>query len=254
VTARLGELTIGRGNNVLPLRYVAAAGVMVFHSFTFSGRVGDDPLLRMFPPLNSGSLGIKVFFLLSGFLVTKSYLERGGLVPFVVARVLRIYPALIAATLFSIGVAAFVTAVPLRDFFSHPLTIRYLWSNALGWKIAFELPGAFATNPFPGGVNGSLWTIPVELRLYAVVALLGVAGLLARRWRYVAFVVLALALAFALPDLFLADADTLVRELVALFMLGSLAWVFRDAIPMSLPVAIAGVVAIAWNPGGVVRG
>jgi len=254
MTIRLGDVASGRANNVLPLRYVAAAGVMVFHAYTFSGRVADDPLLRALPPMNSGSLGIKTFFLLSGFLVTKSYLERGALVPFVAARVLRIYPALVAAVLFTIAVAAVSSTLPLAQFLASPVTIEYLWSNALGWKVRFELPGAFATNPFPGGVNGSLWTIPVELRLYAAVALLGVAGLLARPRAFAAAAALLMAAIVAAPDLVVFASDALVRELVALFLLGALAWVHRDRVPLSLAAAALALAAIVVDPGGVIRG
>jgi peptidoglycan/LPS O-acetylase OafA/YrhL len=52
-------------------------------------------LWRLAPELNLSVFGVGAFFVVSGFLVTRSWLERTGLVPFVAARVLRIYPALL---------------------------------------------------------------------------------------------------------------------------------------------------------------
>ena len=65
--------------------------------------------------------------------------------------------------------AAGVPAGPvhsLAEALTHPQTLDYAWRVALGWEMVYRLPGAFPTNPFPHDVNGSLWTLPIELRLY----------------------------------------------------------------------------------------
>jgi peptidoglycan/LPS O-acetylase OafA/YrhL len=74
-----------------------------------------------------------------------------------------------------------VTTLPLRDYFSHSLTWDYLHNILL--QIRFSLPGVFADNTFPNAVNGSLWTIPIEVSCYAVLAAAGALGLM--RWRWV---------------------------------------------------------------------
>ena len=128
--------------------------------------------------LNFGALGVKCFFVISGFLVTQSWLARNALVPFVAARVLRIYPALIAAMLFTIVLAGVSSSLRVAAISSpHPQTLDYAWRVALGWEMVYRLPDVFAQNPFPHAVNGSLWTLPIELRLYVAVLVAGSAGI-----------------------------------------------------------------------------
>jgi peptidoglycan/LPS O-acetylase OafA/YrhL len=106
------------------------------------------------PETNFGALGVKIFFVVSGFLVTQSWLARQSVAPFVAARALRIYPALIAATLLTIALAGLSSALAWTQFLGDPQTIDYAWRVALGWDMVYRLPGAFPTNPFPHHVNG----------------------------------------------------------------------------------------------------
>jgi peptidoglycan/LPS O-acetylase OafA/YrhL len=254
VTPRLGPLAQGRANNIQLLRLLAATCVVLFHSYALTGRWTSEPLWKVAPELNFGVLGVKCFFVISGFLVTQSWLARRDPGGFVIARVLRIYPALVAATIFTILLAGASSTLPWGSFLSHAQTWDYAWRVALGWDMVYRLPGAFPANPFPHDVNGSLWTLPIELRLYVAVLLAGIAGLLARRLAWLA-ALLALAALFSLrPDWFpLAPNDLVVRELALLFALGSLACVWRDAIPLSLAGLAIAVALVIWNPGGLAR-
>ncbi len=252
---RLAALAHGRDNNFQLLRLAAAAFVVLFHSYALTDRWTREPLWRLMPELNFGALGVKIFFVISGFLVTQSWLARRRPAAFVAARALRIYPALIAATLFTIVLAGASSPLPWPDFLRHPQTLDYAWRVALGWEMVYRLPGAFATNPFPHEVNGSLWTLPVELRLYVGVLVAGLAGLLARREAWLAAVAAMVALVAFSPEVFpLRPNDRVVRELTLLFALGSLAWVWRESIPVSLPGALAALLLVIADPGGLARG
>jgi peptidoglycan/LPS O-acetylase OafA/YrhL len=252
---RLAALAHGRDNNFQLLRLAAAAFVVLFHSFALTDRWTREPLWQLIPELNFGALGVKIFFVVSGFLVTQSWLARRSVLSFTAARALRIYPALVAATLFTIALAGLSSALPWPEFLAHPQTHDYAWRVALGWEVVYRLPGAFPTNPFPHDVNGSLWTLPLELRLYVGVLVAGILGLLARRLVWLA-ALLAMIAAFAVsPDWFpLRPNDRVVRELALLFALGSLAWVWRESLPVSLVAAAAAVLLVAVNPGGLARG
>jgi peptidoglycan/LPS O-acetylase OafA/YrhL len=252
---RLGDYTAGRDNNVQLLRLLSAAGVIAFHSYAFTGHMENDPVWRATSDTNFGALGVRCFFVLSGFLVTQSWLRHPRLSAFVAARVLRIYPALFAAVALTILLAGLSSPLPWGSFLFDPVTIDYAWRNALAWQVRFNLPGAFATNPFPGASNGSLWTLPIELRLYVGVAIAGTAGFLARRNLWAAVFAALVALFAVKPEwLPLEPYDHGVPELALLFGLGSLAYVWRSALPLSLGAMLAGILFYAWNPLGIARG
>jgi len=171
---RIAELAQDRNNNFNLIRFLAATAVLFAHSYALSGHPMEEPLLRWSNgATHFGTLGVTLFFIISGFLVSKSFTERRTLAAFSVARALRIYPALIAATLFSAALAGALSTTAWRDFLIDSQTHRFVVANSIGWHARYYLPGAFADNPFPRAVNGSLWTIPVELRMYVGCAIVG---------------------------------------------------------------------------------
>ena len=252
---RLADVAHGRDNNFQLLRFLAAGAVILFHCYALTNRWIDEPLWKRAPELDFGSLGVKCFFVISGFLVTQSWLARRHLMPFAAARALRIYPALLTATLFSIALAAWSSALPAGAFLDDPQTLDYTWRNALGWELRDKLPGAYVDNPFPNSVNGSLWTLPVELRLYVALGIAGAAGLLARRYAWTITMGALIALFVAKPEWFaLAQNSKVTRELALLFALGSLAYVWRAAFPLSLAGLLTALALIILNPAGAGRG
>ncbi|MEO6566409.1 MAG: acyltransferase family protein [Casimicrobiaceae bacterium] len=90
---------------------------------------------KLAPELNFGVVGVKCFFVISGFLVTQSWLSRRDPVGFVTSRVLRIYPALIAATLLTIVLAGASSTLPWGSFLTHRRhgTTRGAWRWAGTW-------------------------------------------------------------------------------------------------------------------------
>ena len=265
---RLETLATGRANNFQLLRFAAASAVVWFHCYALTNRWTEEPLWRMtgewnlgplgvwkFGEWNLGALGVQVFFVISGFLVTTSWRERARLLPFLAARALRIYPALILATLFTLLLAKLSSPLPWGEFLVHPQTIDFTWRSATAWDLRYELPGAFAANPFPRAVNGSLWTLPVELRLYLFIALAGVIGLIARRTLLAAAIAVVIAATIVWPDwLPLQPKEDGVRHAALLFAVGALAAVYRDRIPVSLAVAIVAIVVALANPMAGLRG
>ncbi|HQR09993.1 MAG TPA: acyltransferase [Casimicrobiaceae bacterium] len=252
---RLASLAQGRDNNFQLIRLLSASAVVLFHSYALTNHWTDEPLWKRVPELNFGALGVACFFVISGFLVTQSWLARRRVQSFVAARVLRIYPALLAAVVLTVVLAGASSALGWRAFLGHPQTLDYVMHVAPAWEMRHQLPGAFAGNPVPLDVNGSLWTLPIELRLYVAVLAAGVAGLLAQR-SALTLSVCALFAIFLWNPAWLAalGIDGVTRDLAVLFVLGSLACAWRDAIPVSLAAAAGAVVLLVVNPAGMARG
>jgi len=187
--------------------------------------------------------------------VTKSCMNTQRLLPFAAARALRIYPALVVATAFSLVLASWSNPLPFDAFMALPQSFDYFWRNATGFEARDQLVGAYLGNPYPGAVNGSLWTLPIELRLYLGLAIAGGVSLLARRWAWTFVIAVLCALFAANPDWFvLSPHGRAAERLALLFALGSLAYLWRDTIPLSL-VALSGAIAlIVLNPAGLTRG
>ncbi|WP_066333902.1 acyltransferase family protein [Azohydromonas lata] len=164
-----------QANNFNLVRLLAALLVIYSHSYAWTQ--GGEWLARHVGGVtHAGELSVVVFFFISGALVTKSLAESRSVGAYLVKRATRIYPALIVCCLF---VAYFVTwAFGGTDLGSvlHDSNIRrYFTANSIGlWNIHF-VPGVFETHP-QKGLNGSLWSITLELRLYLFLALLYLMG------------------------------------------------------------------------------
>lgn len=90
---------------------------------------------------------------------------------YAVRRFMRIWPPLAAFVLVALLVVGpLATTLPVGDYFSNPDTWTYL--DNLRLDIRYGLPGVFLENPYPGAVNGSLWTLPVEALMYICVPVL----------------------------------------------------------------------------------
>ncbi len=129
--------------------------------------------------LFNADFAVKEFFAISGFLVTKSYLSSNSLKEFFEKRARRIYPAYFSVILMCLFFGAIFTDFDTIAFFKHLDTLKYVLSNLVFLNfIQPSLPEVFNSNPLKQ-MDGALWTIKVELCLYACVPLI-VAGF--NRW------------------------------------------------------------------------
>jgi peptidoglycan/LPS O-acetylase OafA/YrhL len=251
---RLGDVAAGRDNNVRLLRHLAALAVILFHCYALKARWGDDPLFRLSRHADLGSVGVQLFFALSGYLVTQSWCQHPSVRAFVTARFLRIYPALVVATIFTVAIAGVASRLAYADYLADPRTWTYFWQTATGYDSNNLLPEAFVTNPFPRAANGSLWTLPVEIRLYVGVLLVGLAGILTRRVVAVAVAIGAvLALVYVPWPVSLVLQNVSIRSLAVIFVCGALAYVLRAYVRLSIVAAIAALALYLALPFGMTR-
>ena len=236
-------------NNFNLLRLFAAWLVIYSHSLPITGSAGVDPLARLTVIKTAGALAVDIFFLISGFLVAASF-QRNPLRAFVLARTLRIYPALVVCVALTVCVLGpLLTTAP--DYWRHPDTWRYFWANATLWRAEFWLPGVFETLP-RDAVNGSLWTMPIEGRLYVALMIAGLAGMLTPR-RYLAAWALAMvgACAFAYLRAPLPEHLAYLTWVTAFFITGTLLWTWRTRIRLGwwpLLVLLLASAAVRGSP------
>lgn len=213
---------VGLQNNFGALRLFFAALVLFSHCFPLVGGNNDaEPLYRVTSRQTTlGSVAVDGFFLISGFLIARSWLRSRSTTDFIRKRILRIYPGYLVALVFSIVIAAVSAGAAWPRYFrglchsSEQLlrAVTFLEFGGLDQRITFP------TNPFPHFVNGSLWTLNPELRCYALVVGLGVFGLLTRR-RLMASLIGATYVLFALHTIQHFGETTMQLSRFALFFL-----------------------------------
>ncbi|QTN29824.1 acyltransferase [Rhodoferax sp. AJA081-3] len=153
------------------LRLFAAWLVLFSHCYPLGGRGGNEPLASALGIDTLGGVGVAIFFVLSGYLVTLSLERSPSLFEFARRRALRIYPALVVICLLCVLVLGpLMTTWPLAAYWWHTVTWTYL-QTASAWVIHYPLPGVFYANPQPISVNGALWSLPYEITCYGVLAL-----------------------------------------------------------------------------------
>ena len=218
---RLGDHWSGRDNNFNLLRLVAATLVLVSHSFAISLQSGAAEPFRSSLGLSLGELAVDIFFAASGFLVTASLFTRRDVIEFAAARCLRIFPGLWVSLALTVLVFGFCfTSLAPSAFFSEWQTWRFTIKNAILVRgVEWTLPG------FPHAVNGSLWTLPSEIAMYALLAgaWVGLWFLRDRRVGIVSALCIAAALLGVVVDLgmFLTDTPTDFWRLLAKFFCGA---------------------------------
>lgn len=174
----LAEILKRDANNLDIFRVIAAFMVIYGHSYAICPVAGrSDFIARLIGFDYSGSLAVKIFFFLSGLVVTNSLLEKNSPLQFTIARFFRIWPALIVVVI----LAAFLlgpifSTYSFHEYFSNGQVYEYIYKNIIV-KIAYNLPGVFTNNPYKDAVNGSLWTIPHEIFAYAMLLALFMIGL-----------------------------------------------------------------------------
>jgi len=166
-------------NNFDLLRLVAALTVIFSHSFLIAyGTQRDEPLVwASHNQCPLGLVGVFVFFVISGYLVTESFCRSPKPAGFVLRRAMRIYPALVLNGL----VCAFVlgpvvTALPLADYLADRGLRDFLAEYAALWPGPLALPGVLFAHTTVGNlINGSFWTLRFEVYMYLTVLVLGIA-------------------------------------------------------------------------------
>jgi peptidoglycan/LPS O-acetylase OafA/YrhL len=152
-----------RHNNFDLLRLLLASIVVLYHCYDLS----FSPSYLWIPRVASADLAVQGFFAMSGFLIIGSYENSSSFSSYLNKRGRRILPAYWAALIFTLILGMIFSTLPLRGFLTSPSTWKYAGANFCFANFLHpNLPGLFEGNPVMSSVNGSLWTIKLEVMFY----------------------------------------------------------------------------------------
>lgn len=251
-----------RNNNFDVIRLFAALLVLWSHSYALTAHDSKDIFPKFLLSYGSGSrLAVMIFFVISGFLVTKSASERGT-AEYLASRALRILPGLtfvVVSTVFVI--APMMTRLPLIEYLRDSQSLSYLW-NVTVFGIQLDIPSATSGLPFPGVINGSIWTLSLECGFYVMIAALFRFDLLTERRAFVPIIaVISLFFYFTYvlgynwenrgPAIWKGASLYPTARYGSAFILGSAFWIYRNKIVLNSATAVACAIALYAAAGTV---
>lgn len=249
-TIQLNEVISHKDNNFNLIRMVAAIAVIISHSFALAiGERGTDPLYSLLG-MSLGEIAVNLFFITSGLLVTQSLCLRNNLRQFIIARALRIYPALIVSVVFCILLGGILTTFNFSDYFSSNELIKFILYNSTIIITDYQtLPGVFATAPYDPSINGSLWTLPWELRMYLVLLGAGLVKLISQYLKIKVNIFTIVIIAIACTSTYYHFQYHFSQEVhwfyskaarfLSAFFLGASIYIFKDYIRLSSKLFIS---------------
>lgn len=247
----LKETSTDRNNNLDFIRFLAALLVILCHAYPISrGQEYTDLLGRLTNgQTHFGNLAVCIFFLYGGFLIARSAERLKTAGAYFKARVLRVFPCLIAVTFILTFLAGpCLTTLSAGTYFSQKGAYQYLLNSVM--ILTHNLPGVFEGNIYGQTVNGPLWTLPVEFLCYIMCFLVWKTGFLNEKrmkWTIPFFAAGYIGLKIILgTNVLLASA---LRP-VGLFYAGMLYYVYRGKIKLRREAALlcsAALVFFTWR-------
>lgn len=170
-----------RFNNLNFLRSLLAIIVLLSHCYLiYYGTVEEvEPLyLWSGSQLTLDILAVNFFFVISGFLILKSWESNPAFGQFLKKRILRIYPAFIVVSVLCLFVfAPFGTGDYFKPFGYWSMYFDYMDWKSIPLNILYlnepKAPWVFKNLPIEDSLNKPIWTIKFEFFCYLTIPLLG---------------------------------------------------------------------------------
>ncbi len=144
--------------NMDVVRYILSALVYSNHFFYLTGSSFSGTIQGGVQP---------AFFALSGFLVYRSFEKSASVKDFLIKRLIRLMPLYwFVVIVFAAGLSL-VSDLGVWDYFCSPVFWKYIFANSITLNFLEPvLPGVFLGHEMvSAAVNGSLWTMKVEIFL-----------------------------------------------------------------------------------------
>ncbi|MBB1488300.1 acyltransferase family protein [Oceanospirillum sediminis] len=261
---KISDFADATDNNFNLIRLICAWFVIVSHSYPLALGAENDTgdLLARLTGLPLSHLGVSIFFIISGFLIVRSAITGSGFLSYAISRAIRIFPALIVAILLSVAVLGpAVTSLSLEEYFSHRHTLAYLANNIwlFDGMVQYQLPGVFNENPYPNVVNGSLWTLPIEIQMYiaTAVGIFSIRVLFRKNYLLIYKIVVPFLTAVLIMICYQVPREWMISvapvlpdtlKLAATFGIGSSLYVLREYIPLKAGILL--VLALFYPVAG----
>lgn len=236
---------MSHANNFGTLRLALAALVIAAHTpEMLDGDRSRELLTMIFGTISFGELAVDGFFVMSGYLITKSMVQSPSIVNFAVSRVARIVPGFL--------VAFWVCVLVIAPLVSEPgtVTIGVVTNNF--WRSIILSPpvvhGVFIESHYPV-LNGAMWTVFWEFLCYIGVGVIGSLGLLTERFRiYIAATVVVILCANGFltvhPINALGYFLPIALRFSGIFGVGVCFYLFRDIVKFSAREAAKAAIAL----------
>lgn len=234
------EHTERRDNNFGFLRLLLAALVIVSHSpEMLDGNRSREILTRLFGiALSFGDLAVDGFFIISGYLITQSFLQRKSIRSYLKKRVLRIFPGYLVNFWICVLLVAPAVGAPRTAF-----DARVLFGQFSG-SLLFETPyvaHSLTGLPIPV-LNVPVWSIKFEFGCYIAAMCAGMMGLYSRRLRAFALVIVLFLLWE--DSLHILDVLHMILRLAGIFGVGTMYYVYRDKLQLTGRGAVVSAVSL----------
>ncbi|NLU16027.1 MAG: acyltransferase [Serratia liquefaciens] len=243
---------IKRDNNNLDLIRVFCAYFVIYaHAFALSPTDGSNDILYKMTLLgyvSFGGVAVKAFFLISGLLVTNSLLSNGKILNYVTSRFFRVYPAYVTTIIISaLLIGPWLSNLSLGDYFSSKEVWVYI-TKTLKLDVQYNLPGVFVNNKL-SAVNGSLWTIPMEVKSYIYLLLIYLVSLAFGSYKktFIALISIAILIEPFTPlkgHLVAKSDDPSIYLLYPTFAAGCLLAILKDKITTNVLLALTALSAL----------
>lgn len=162
-----------RTNSLNLFRLILAALVLIAHAYYTAGYDWSPG----FNGENLGGWAVIGFFVISGFLITRSRL-RTDAGAFLVHRIARIMPAFVICLLLTAAVFGPIAMLAAHGSLAGyattaPTPLEYVWGNLFLHIDHYAIGESLSTVPYANTWNGSLWTLYFEFICYLIVWVLG---------------------------------------------------------------------------------
>ena len=159
-------------NNFDIIRILFAWFVILSHSYVLNGNGPTDPLANLTNGYMIFSfLGVKGFFIISGYLIFQSLERSHSILDYLTKRILRIFPALLIVLIVTLAAIYFIYPAKQSVYLFDPEIYKYFLGNSILFMPHFFIKGVFE-NQYSHAINGSLWTIEFEFLFYIVLLFL----------------------------------------------------------------------------------